>query len=76
MTTNNEEILRMAVVGLEAKRAEIDRKIAEIQAQLKGKAPTEIKRRRRRTISEEGRRRIAEAQKARWAKARKAKSAA
>ncbi len=74
-------ILNAALEGLEAKKAEIDRQIAEIRSMLGNQAakrkqsdggnlvntPT----RKRRVISPASRKRIADAQRLRWANARK-----
>ena len=63
-------ILRMALVGYEARRAEIAQKIADLQKQL-GRASAVTSAlgatRPKRKMSAAGRKRIAAAQKKRWA---------
>ena len=68
--------LQMALVGYQLERQKIDEKIAELQAQLKGKKaalPSAAKKApaAKRDLSPAARRRIAAAQKKRWAEHRK-----
>jgi hypothetical protein len=69
--TNDPMTLRMALVGYQYEKEKIEAKIAEIQAQLKGKkaaAPgVETIQLRKRILSEAARNRIADAQRKRWA---------
>ena len=66
-------ILRMALVGYQAEIEKIDARIAEIQAQLGGKAvpsPAAVAEKKagsKRILSPAARKRIARAQKKRWA---------
>jgi hypothetical protein len=70
-------ILRMALVGYQAEKDKIDARIAEIQAQLGGKAvplPSAVAEKKagtKRVLSPAARKRIARAQKKRWAEHRK-----
>ena len=75
-------ILRMALVGYEAEKEKIDARIAEIRAQLGGKAvpsPAAVVEKKvgsKRILSPAARKRIARAQKKRWAEHRKRQAAA
>ena len=71
------DTLRAALIGFQQKREEIDRQMAEINAQLKGtNKPKAVKAARKHRMSPEGRKRIAEAQRLRWRKVHRAKKAA
>lgn len=78
-STDDLTTLQMALVGYQIERQKIDERIAEIQAQLKGKraatpaAPAEKKAAPgpKRVLSPAARRRIAAAQKKRWAEHRR-----
>ena len=59
------EFLRAALLGYEIRRKEIDEKIAAIQEELKGAAPSKPARKRK--MSATARRRIAAAGRKRWA---------
>jgi hypothetical protein len=72
MTIATKELLEHALVGYEARRAEVEQKIAEIRLRLRGNQAAEAPRRRR-VLSPEGRARIIAATKRRWAKARRFK---
>jgi hypothetical protein len=80
--TEDLTILRMALVGYEAEKQKIDARIAEIQAQLEGKAvpsPSAVAEKKpgaKRILSPAARKRIARAQKKRWAEHRKRMKAA
>ncbi|HXS93196.1 MAG TPA: hypothetical protein VN736_01255 [Candidatus Limnocylindrales bacterium] len=75
--TNNDELLRMALVGYRAEAEKVDAKIAEIEAKLGGKrmsgtantstSTATATKRTRRPMTAASRKRIAAAQKARWA---------
>ena len=79
---DRERLLELALKGLEAERAEIDREIAQIKSQLSrptltkaggvedGPTTTQIKK--KRTMSAAGRKRISEAMKRMYAERRKA----
>ena len=78
MTIEETELLQHALIGFEAKRADVERRMAEIRLQLSGgaaanQAAPKAKRRRRRKMSPEGRARIIAATKLRWEKWRKAR---
>jgi hypothetical protein len=82
LSMSDVEILEAAVIGLEAKRSEIEEKMAELRRQLDDRAgrpgrsgvavntaaPPVLK---KRTMSAAGRRRVAEAQRKRWAELKK-----
>jgi hypothetical protein len=78
-STDDLTTLQMALVGYQIERQKIDERIAEIQAQLKGKrtaAPAAAAEKKaapgpKRVLSPAARRRIAAAQKKRWAEHRK-----
>lgn len=79
---NEASILEMALIGYQVERQNIEARIDEIQAQLKGKrfVPASANGARsaggtKRDLSAAARRRIALAQKKRWAAYRKAKAA-
>jgi hypothetical protein len=82
MTIPRSELLQHALIGLEAQRAELERRMADIRLRLTGGAPAAPEapkishRRRRRKMSPEGRAAIIAATKLRWAKWRRAKRAA
>src|SRR6059036_1671355 len=75
------ELLEAALIGLEHKRNEIDRKMAEVRGRISGsKPPTAVTNRatsgrKRRRMSAAARRQIAAAQRKRWAEYKKAKGA-
>lgn len=81
-TTGDLNTLEMALIGYEHKKQEIEERMREIRAQLKGKPvasvgggeakPAGVKR----VLSPAARRRIAMAQKKRWAEHRKRVAAA
>jgi hypothetical protein len=74
MTIPTNELLEHALVGYEARRADIERRIDDIQIRLRGNqdvAPP----RKRRVLSPEGRARIIAATKRRWARVRRLKRA-
>jgi hypothetical protein len=80
MTIQQTELLQYALIGFEAQRADVERRMAEIRLQLNGpaekdQAAPKAKRRRRRKMSPEGRARIIAATKLRWEKWRKARGA-
>jgi hypothetical protein len=80
ITIERTELLQHALIGFEAQRADVERRMAAIRLQLNGAAETneaapKAKRRRRRKISPEGRARIIAATKLRWEKWRKARRA-
>ena len=78
---DRQRLLALALKGLEAERAQIDKEIAELKSQLgyrrgpgdssslEGRTPTGRKRRR---MSAEGKRKISEAMKRRYAELKKA----
>jgi hypothetical protein len=70
MTIPKNELLEHALIGFEAQRAEIDRKIADIQLQLRGNESADAPRPKR-VLSPEGRARIIAATKKRWARLRR-----
>ena len=72
MTISQKELLEYALVGFEARRAEIKHKIADIRLRLGGSRDV-VPAPKRRVLSPEGRARIIAATKRRWAKARRAK---
>ena len=74
MTIPQKELLEYALIGFEARRAEIKQKIADIRGRLGGSQDA-VPPRKRRILSPEGRARIIAATKRRWAKARRAKGA-
>jgi hypothetical protein len=66
-------LVELALKGLEAERARIDREIAELRMQ--GKATTVVRarsQRRTRRLTAAGRKRLSDMMKARWAERRKA----
>jgi len=77
-STEDVDMLQMALVGFQMEQRRIQGKIQELQAQLKGKRSTtpsgtsdEPAAPRKRELSEAARKRIAMAQKRRWAEHRK-----
>lgn len=71
-TTQDPNILAMALIGYEMERQKIDEKIRQIRAKLgKGGAGGEKGPRKKRTLSVAARKRIAAAQRRRWAEHRK-----
>ena len=62
------ELLQMALVGLEKRRGEVEKRIAAIQAQLNGSALAVVS---KRVISAATRKRMAIAQRRRWRAAKK-----
>ena len=78
------EILEAALAGWQHQAAEIDRKMAEIRAKIRGSRPSAASRSakpakpvaRKRRLSPAGKKRIAEANKKRWAAFRTAKATA
>ena len=81
LTIERSELLQHALIGFEAQRAEVERRMADLRLRLNGagqaaqEAPRPTRRRRRRKISPEGRARIIAGTKLRWAKWRKAQRA-
>ena len=81
-TTQDLSTLQMALVGYEIEKQRIEDKIAEIQAELKGKtasSPASAKTKPagvKRILSAAARKRISVAQKKRWAEDRKRKAQA
>jgi hypothetical protein len=74
----DKDILAAALLGLEAEKQQIEARMAEIRARLRGTAaPSESSEPRRamRTLNAEARHRIAAAQKKRWAAFRKSAAA-
>ena len=75
--SEDQTTLQMALVGYEIEKQRIEAKIREIQAQLKGKAPSVSapaaakQPRAKRDLSPAARKRIGLAQKKRWAEHRK-----
>jgi len=74
-STNDQETLKMALLGYQVEKQKIADKISEIEAQLKGEtapgAAPAGKAGRRRVLSAAARKRIAAAQKKRWAEHRR-----
>lgn len=68
-------LLEAALVGYQARLAEIDRAMAHLRSQLKGAPSTDGAPRRQHNMSAAARRRIAAAQRKRWAAYKKAKAA-
>jgi cell division septum initiation protein DivIVA len=71
----NDEIVKAAIDGFTAQKAQLDQRITELRAMLNGGSPqaaavSEPSPRKGRKMSAAARRRIAAAQKARWAKVR------
>ena len=71
----SDEVLKAAIDGFTAQKAQLNQRIAELRAMLNGGSPqaaaaSEPSPRKRRKMSAEARRRIAMAQRARWAKFR------
>lgn len=80
MSTNDHALLEAALVGYKHQAEELAEKIADIQRQLGGKAPSASPKaaasaapRKRRAMSSAARKRIAAAQKKRWAEYHKLK---
>lgn len=76
MSKDDPKILEASLIGFRQQIAEINAKIAEVQARLNGSRPPEKQdvppKKRRRRMSAEGRARIAAAQRKRWAVKKKA----
>lgn len=72
-TTQDPNILAMALIGYEVERQKIDEKIRQLRAKLGkgGAAEAKAEPRKKRTLSASARKRIAAAQKKRWAEHRK-----
>ena len=80
MAFTDQELIQMALIGYEVKRAEIEAKIAEIQADLGGSSKRAMTsgataRAKPERLTAAARKRIAAAQKKRWAAFRAAKEA-
>ncbi|HEX7970699.1 MAG TPA: hypothetical protein VF501_00510 [Thiobacillus sp.] len=73
LTIDRIEILQHALVGYQARRDDIERRIQEVRVQLNGAAPPQIKEEKpKRRLSARGRANIIRATKERWRRARAA----
>jgi hypothetical protein len=73
LTIDRTEILQHALVGYQARREDIERRIQEVRVQLNGAAPPQIEEEKvKRRLSAKGRANIVRATKERWRRARAA----